>query len=72
MKVKYADPSKPIRDPVTLRYPHLGGDNGDQVLEVFNVPETTFWIRRLLACELVRVVDAPTGREPVAPLTTRS
>lgn len=65
MKVKYADPSKPIRDPVTKR--HLPAEGGE-------VPETSFWVRRVMSGELIRIDQAggePTGREPVAPLTTR-
>lgn len=67
MKVKYANPDLPIRDPVTLRHPTVESDG------TFDVPETNFWVRRVMAGELVRVVDqpAPTGREPVTPLTTR-
>ena len=63
MRVKPVDPNAVIRDPVTLRpLPAEGGD----------VPENTFWVRRLRAGEVVRIDDVtPTGREPVAPLTTR-
>lgn len=63
MKVKPANPAAVIRDPHTLRaLPPEGAD----------VPETPFWFRRLRAGEVVRVDDvAPTGREPIAPLTTR-
>lgn len=66
MRVKYADPTKPIRDPNTLRHPTVGEDG------TFEVPETGFWVRRKLSGELI-VVDQPepTGREPVTPLTTR-
>jgi hypothetical protein len=76
MRVKYADPSLPIRDPVTLQYPHLDG-NGE-AREVFTVPDTTFWHRRRMDKSIVEVADdadaapTPTGREPVAPLTTRT
>lgn len=64
MKVKPVDPSAVIRDPHTKqRLPAEGGD----------VPENTFWLRRLRAGEVVRI-DAPgqpVGSEPIAPLTTR-
>ena len=64
MKVKPAVPGAIIRDPQTrLPLPAEGGD----------VPENSFWIRRLRAGEVVRI-DAPmqpVGNEPIAPLTTR-
>lgn len=67
MKVKYANPDLPIRDPDTKRHPAVESDG------TFTVPETNFWVRRVLSGELIRVDQAePTGREPVAPLTTRS
>lgn len=64
MRVKPADPTAVIRDPHTRRpLPAEGGE----------VPETNFWMRRLLAGEVVRVdaTASPRGNEPVAPLTTR-
>ncbi len=64
MRVKPVDPTAVIRDPHTKQVlPAEGGD----------VPENTFWLRRLRAREVVRVEAAPmpTGREPIAPLTTR-
>lgn len=64
MKVKPVDPNAIIRDPHTRQpLPAEGAD----------VPENSFWIRRLRDGDVVRV-DAPaqpTGREPVQPLTTR-
>lgn len=72
MKVKPVVPGAVIRDPIT-KVP-LPADGGD-------VPENNYWVRRLLAGEVVRVAEPaavtepaadPTGREPVAPLTTRS
>lgn len=64
MRVKPVDPTAVIRDPHTKRpLPAEGAE----------VPENTFWVRRLRAGEVVRI-DAPampTGREPIAPLTTR-
>lgn len=61
MKVKPVDPAAVIRDPVTKR--QLPAEGAD-------VPESSFWIRRLTGGEIVRI-DQPTGREPVVPLTTR-
>lgn len=59
MKVRPADPAAVIRDPITLMA--LPADGG-------NVPDSSFWRRRLAAGEVVRI---PSGTEPVAPLTTR-
>jgi hypothetical protein len=64
MKVKPVDPAAVIRDPHTRQpLPAEGGD----------VPENSFWIRRLLAGEVVRLdeIAAPIGTAPIAPLTTR-
>ncbi len=67
MRVKPAISGAVIRDPHTKRpLPAEGGE----------VPDcSTFWRRRLLAGDVVLVVapktSKPTGREPVAPLTTR-
>lgn len=64
MKVKPVDPAAVILDPQTMR--QLPADGGE-------VPESSFWIRRLRAGEVVRIDQPePTGREPVTPLTTRS
>lgn len=68
MKVKPADPNAVIRDPRTKR--RLPAEGAD-------VPDNNYWRRRLSAGEVVHVDEtiaaptAPTGREPVAPLTTR-
>lgn len=63
MRVKPADPAAVIRDPVTLR--QLPAEGGE-------VPDSTFWLRRLRAGEVVRIDQPePTGREPITPLTTR-
>jgi Protein of unknown function (DUF2635) len=64
MRAKPVDPDAVIRDPVTQR--QLPAEGGE-------VPDTSFWRRRLLAgeIELVDEQQAPTGREPVTPLTTR-
>lgn len=69
MKVKPVNPDAVIRDPHTRRpLPATGGD----------VPDSNFWRRRLRAGEVVPVVlvtrpvtAAPTGNEPLSPLTTR-
>jgi hypothetical protein len=64
MRVRPADPTAVIRDPHTKQVlPAEGGD----------VPENSFWVRRLVAGDVVRVDDRmqPTGNEPIAPLTTR-
>jgi hypothetical protein len=61
MMVKPVNPAAVIRDPITKR--QLPADGGE-------VPESNFWIRRLLAGEIVRI-DKPTPAAPVAPLTTR-
>lgn len=67
MKVKPTIPGAIIRDPVTrLPLPVEGGD----------VPDNSFWRRRLRAGEVELIEEPqrsspPTGNEPVAPLTTR-
>lgn len=63
MRVKPADPTAVIRDPHTKRpLPAEGGD----------VPDNSYWNRRLLAGEVVLVKDAaPIVNAPIAPLTTR-
>ena len=61
MMVKPVNPAAVIRDPITRR--QLPAEGGD-------VPESNFWVRRLLAGEVVRI-DPPTVTTPVAPLTTR-
>lgn len=65
MRVKPADPTAVIRDPHTRRA--LPPDGG-------NVPDNSFWRRRLAAGEvvLVRESTTPVGDEPIAPLTTRT
>lgn len=66
MFVKPVDPSAIIRDPHTRQpLPAEGGE----------VPETSFWVRRVRDGSVVVVAkvteSTPTGREPVQPLTTR-
>lgn len=63
MRVKPRESSLIVRDPDTRRtLPPEGAE----------VPDTTFWRRRLRDGDVVLVeAAAPTGLEPVAPLTTR-
>ncbi len=64
MRVKPADPTAVIRDPHTKRLlPAEGGD----------VPETSFWIRRLRDGSVVRAEEPAqhVRNAPLAPLTTR-
>lgn len=72
MKVKIANPDTAagLKDPHTQRSPFIDPATGKVVLEA-DVPENSYWMRRVLAGEVVRVDTAPTGREPIAPLTTR-
>lgn len=65
MKVKPTDPNAVIRDPHTKQV--LPADGGD-------VPDSNFWMRRLLAGEVKRIDSPaqPTGNEPLASLTTRA
>lgn len=73
MKVKLANPAHAagMLDPHTMRSPFL--DAAGNVVEIADVPESNFWVRRVLAGELERIDDAPapTGLEPTTPLTTR-
>ena len=61
MKVKPANPVAVIRDPHTM-----------QVLppEGAEVPDNVYWHRRLIAGEVVRVLDEQPGND-IRPLTTR-
>jgi len=67
MRVRPTDPAAVIRDPKSKRIlPAEGG----------KVPGTMFWKRRVRDGSVVVEPDedeapAPTGREPVVPLTTR-
>lgn len=70
MKVKLVNPVAPgLIDPITKRRPFLDADGN--VLEQAEVPETSYWIRRVMDGDIARVDSEPTGREPIAPLTTR-
>lgn len=66
MKVKIVNPehAAALLDPQTLRSPF----DADGYAEV---PETNFWMRRVMSGEVTRVDAAPRGNEPVTPLTTR-
>ena len=70
MKVRYADPSKPIRDPADVNRRHVGIAPDGKPLAEFSVAETSFWVRRVLSGELVRI-DNPGHPVPITPLTTR-
>jgi hypothetical protein len=79
MKVAYVDPSKLLRDPETIRPGVKGryvgvelGPDGQptgKVLPQFEVPDTSFWLRRVKDGELRRI-DNPV-QAPIAPLVTR-
>jgi hypothetical protein len=72
MKVKPVNPENAagLIDPQTLRSPFL--DEKGAAIESADVPDNTFWRRRLLAKEVaLDERSAPTGNEPIAPLTTR-
>lgn len=66
-----------LLDPQTKRSPFIDAETG-AVIEIAEVPENNFWVRRVMHGEVVRLPDAapetatPTGREPIAPLTTRT
>lgn len=72
MKVRPTDPATAagLIDPDTKRSPFIDPETG-AVRESAEVNETTHWVRRLRAGEIALVGDAPTGLEPVTPLTTR-
>jgi hypothetical protein len=74
MKVKLVNPANAagLIDPVTKRSPFIDPENG-KVLDTADVPENTFWVRRVLHGEITRVAETvqPVGNEPIKPLTTR-
>lgn len=76
MKVQLVNPALAagLIDPDTKRSPFIDPET-KQVLTEATVPVTNFWVRRVLDGDLRRIDDqltsAPTGREPIAPLTTR-
>lgn len=79
MRVKLLIPEHAagLRDPHTKRSPFLEVVNGEtRIVELAEVPENSHWIRRLreVPPSIARVDEAatPTGREPIATLTTRS
>lgn len=59
---------KPSSPDVRVPYPQNPGmalpADGD------DVPESTYWVRRLIDGDVVRT-DGPPAAEPIAPLTTR-
>ncbi len=54
-----------------VRVPYPQNPGRALPVEGDDVPESIYWIRRLLDGDVVRD-GAPTGNEPIAPLTTRS
>ena len=70
MRVKLTNPDTAagLIDPQTKRCPFLDAEDKPQ-LEA-DVPETNFWVRRILDGDLTRL-DEPTGSEPITPLTNR-
>jgi hypothetical protein len=74
MRVKpvYPEHAAGLIDPQTKRTPFIDAETGKVIAA--DVPETSFWVRRLLAGELKRCDETttqPVGNEPIAPLTTR-
>lgn len=59
---------RPTNPDIRVPYPN----SPDRALppEGDDVPESSYWMRRLRDGDVVRV-DAPIGNEPIAPLTTR-
>lgn len=72
VKITNAGNAAGLIDPHTKRSPFIDPATGE-VIPVADVPENSFWTRRLLAGEVVRVEEStkPVGNEPIAPLTTR-
>lgn len=73
MRVKIAnlETAAGLIDPVTKRRPFIDPETGDAI-ECADVPESNFWIRRVMARELIRIESAErTGADPIPPLTTR-
>lgn len=75
MKVRIVNPENAagLIDPVTGRRPFVDAETG-RVRLVADVPSTSFWHRRVQDHEIeIDLADAPapTGLEPVTPLTTR-
>jgi hypothetical protein len=52
MKVKPTNPDAVLHDPETMR--RLPAEGGE-------VPESNFWVRRLLAGEIERIDEQPSG-----------
>ncbi len=61
MRVKPVDPSAVIRDPHTQRVLSAEGDD---------VPDNTFWNRRIIAGEVVRIDEGekPRTKAPTSPI----
>lgn len=59
-------------DPVTKRRPFVDPATGQAIATPVDVPDTSHWYRRIREGDIARVDEpAPSGMEPVAPLTTR-
>jgi hypothetical protein len=70
VKIVHPEHAAGFIDPQTMRSPFIDAEG--KVAETADVPDNTFWVRRILAGELVRLAEsAPVGNEPIAPLTTR-
>lgn len=81
MKVKSTNPEAVIRDPDTKIQLSIEGDEVPESIfwtrrwlagEVMRQRADGAWERRLPSGEVSRVPDAPTGNEPITPLTTRA
>lgn len=72
MRVRLVFPEQAagLQDPVTKRSPFLDPATGAVIVEA-DVPETSFWVRRIADGTLKRSDPTPTGREPVTPMSTR-
>lgn len=72
MKVRITHPenARGLIDPDTKRRPFIDPETGEVITEA-DVPDTSFWHRRIADREIELVDATPTGLEPIAPLTTR-
>lgn len=72
MRVRIVDPATApgLIDPDTKRRPFIDPETGRVLTEAI-VPDTQYWHRRVRDREIELVIDGPTGREPIVPLTTR-
>lgn len=72
MKVKLVNPEHALGliDPQNLRAPFIDPET-KRVVMTADVPESSFWVRRVISGELVRVGDPPVVLAPITPLSTR-